>query len=585
MNHALLLSAFLLAAPAFVAAAPAESQKAFAALSDEYWEQQMRLSPLSASFINHPRYHERLDDNSALGRADDLATARALQAKLKAIDRAALGEVDRISYEVMSVQLENWIEQARHKFWQWNVDHMDGPQSWIPTVVAVAQPMKDEAAAEALLLRIKSVPGYFASHVANLREGLREGRVAAKVPVQKAIGQLNGLLKTPAKDSPYLEAVKRLPEGLRPAYAATVQAAVETHVYPSYRQYRDFLKNEYLPKARATGIGLSKLPGGVDAYKYQIRYHTTVERTPEELHAIGLEELRGIHAEMKTIAARMQKPAELRPFLDWVRKEPAHFFATREQVLQNAEELVARAKAKLPEYFGTLPKTDLIVKPIEDYKEKNDVAARYFPPPDDLSRPGIYFINTYEPRSRPRFSMASLAVHEGVPGHHMQIAIALEQRGLPAFRRNAGFTAYVEGWALYSERLGDEMGLYQDDLSRVGMLSDQALRASRLVVDTGLHAMGWERQQAIDFMKANTPMSEEEIIAEVDRYTIWPGQALAYKVGQREIMAIRQESKAQLGDAFDIRRFHDLVLKNGAVPLSVLRQSVLGVSSGAKPGR
>jgi uncharacterized protein (DUF885 family) len=300
-----------------------------------------------------------------------------------------------------------------------------------------------------------------------------------------------------------------------------------------------------------------------------------VDLSADELHRIGLEEIEVLRDEMTQIARRAGHAGDLENFLESVRKDPENFFKTREEVLKNAELLVGRSTEKLPEWFGALPKTALVVKPIEEFQEKNDAAARYFQPPTDLARPGVYYINTYKPESRPRFSMASLAAHEGVPGHHLQIALALENAGLPQFRRSAGFTAYIEGWALYAERLGDEMGLYPDDLSRLGMLSDQALRAARLVVDTGIHAKDWPRDRAIEFMRSNTPMSQEEIEAEVDRYTVWPGQALAYKVGQREIMALRDEARSRTGRRFDIKAFHDAVLRHGPLPLPVLRESVL----------
>ena len=568
MNSPRLLLSLLLILPAPLWATP------FATLAEDYWEAQMRLSPLYATFVNYPLYHDRLDDIGASGRAEEKRVMGALLSRLNAVDRAALSDEEKISYQVMKTLLEQTLESHKHKLWQWNVDHMDGPQSWIATVIAMMQPLKDVADAETLIVRLKAIPSLFAQQTGNLREGLAEGRVAARLPVEKTIAQLEGLLKTPAGKSPYMQAVARLPEALRNAAGLQIQQAVETHVYPAYRDYQRFLKDEYLPHARATKIGLGALPGGRQAYQYAILMHTTVARTPEELHQLGLDELDGIHKEMRAVADHLGYKGDLKSFLDSVRADPKNFFATREQVLSTAEGLVAQVKAKLPLYFGALPLTDLQVRPIEDYKEKNDVAARYYQPPDDLSRPGIYFINTYQPETRPRFSMTSLACHEGVPGHHLQIALALEQRGLPTFRRNAGFNAFVEGWALYTERLCDELGMYEDDLARVGMLSDQALRASRLVVDTGLHALGWERQQAIDFMKAQTPMSEEEIVAEVDRYTIWPGQALAYKVGQREIIALRQRSQKALGDRFDLRAFHDTVLRHGAVPLSVLGEIV-----------
>lgn len=557
------------------AAEAVSTASAFSKLADDYWETQMRLSPLWATFVNHPRYHDKLDDNSAAGREDERKAREALLNRLKALDRAKLTEQEKVSLEVMRLELELALERPRHKFWQWDVDQMDGPQTWISSVVEFSQPMKTEADAEALLKRLAAMPRFFDNHIRNLREGLSEGRVAARVPVEKTIAQIEGILKIPADQSPFMAAARRLPDPLRAKYEPLVARAVQSQAYAAYGRYLDFLKNEYLARARKDKIGLSALPGGLEAYRFQIRSHTTVDKTPEELHALGLKEVAALSAEQEAIARKLGHQGNLKAFIEKLRKDPRMFFATREELLADAEALVARAKKKLPEAFGILPKTDLVVKPIEPHKEKNDVAARYYPPPDDLSRPGIYFINTYEPKTRARYKTASLAFHEGVPGHHLQIAIALEQRGLPAFRRNGGFNAFVEGWALYSERLADELGLYPDDLARFGMLSDQAWRAVRLVVDTGLHAKGWSRQQAIDYMKDHLAASEHEIVQEVDRYTIWPGQALSYKVGQIELLALREESKKKLGAAFDLKRFHDKVLSGGALPLPVLRSVIL----------
>ncbi|MBI5630595.1 MAG: DUF885 domain-containing protein [Elusimicrobia bacterium] len=548
----------------------------FEQLAADYWETRMRLDPLLATFVSHPRYHDKLEDIGPEGRKAKRQAFQDILERLKDIDRERLSESEKLSWDILKLEIERRLQEARHKFYQWDVDHMDGPQTWIATVVEVAQPMRTSSDAEAMLSRMAEIPLYFSRHIENLREGLREGRVAARVPVDKTVAQLESILKTPADQSPYAAAGRRLPLVLKGKYLAKIAAAVREKVYPAYAEYLDFLKNEYRSRARTEGIGLSSLPGGEAAYRFKILYHTTLAKTPEELHETGRAELKSIRAEMEAIATRMGHDGGLASFLEAVRRDPRNFFKTREEILETAKTLVSSATARLPQYFGLLPRTPLVVKPIEDYKEKNDVAARYFQPPDDLSRPGIYYINTYEPETRPRFSMISLAAHEGVPGHHLQLTLAQEQRSLPTFRRQADFTAFVEGWALYSERLVEEMGLYPDDLSRVGMLSDQALRACRLVVDTGIHSMNWSRRQAIDFMKENTPMSEAEITAEVDRYIIWPGQALAYKVGQREILALRHESEARLGPSFDIKAFHDAVLKNGAVPLSILRRTVLG---------
>ena len=571
MRHILLLLTLLL--PAASVRADETADKLFT----DYWAAQMRLSPLVATFYGERGYDDQLDDNSLAGRAARQASDEALLKRAWAINRKSLSPEERLSIEVMKTMIDDELEGLALPFPEMEVDHMDGGQSWIATVIQTAQPMKDAADAAALEKRLKAVPLYFMRHRENIVSGMKTGRIAARVPTEKLICQLEEMLATPVDKSPYAEACDRLPEPLRAEWKPRLLKVVSDEVMPSLRDLSVFLKNDYLPKTRTENIGLSGVPGGRAMYRHNIRSHTTIDKTPEQLHAIGLEELAGIRDEMTQIARHAGHAGDLESYLETVRKDPANFFTTREEVLKNAELLVAKATEKLPEWFGTLPKTALVVKPVDQFQEKNEAAARYFQPPTDLSRPGVYYINTYKPQSRPRFSMTSLAVHEGLPGHHLQIALALENKDLPQFRRSAGFTSYIEGWALYTERLGDEMGLYQDDLSRLGMLSDQALRASRLVVDTGLHAKGWSRDKAIAFMKANTPMSQEEIEAEVDRYTVWPGQALAYKVGQREIMALREEVKTRTGRRFDIKAFHDAVLRHGPLPLPVLRASVLEV--------
>jgi uncharacterized protein (DUF885 family) len=360
-------------------------------------------------------------------------------------------------------------------------------------------------------------------------------------------------------------------------YGPLVVEAVQTKVYPCLRSYSRFLKEEYLRRAQNNAKpGLCHLPGGEAAYDFCVRRRTTLEKSSKEIHKTGLEELRKIHEEMAQTARRMGFKTGLPETFDRLRRDPSNFFAKREEILAVTRKWVEKTKKRLPEFFGKLPKTGLEVRPTEAYLERNDPAARYLEPPEDLSRPGIYYVNTFEPKSRPRFSLPAMTAHEGLPGHHLQIALALEARNLPAFQRGGRFTAFIEGWALYAERLADEMGLYEDDMQRLGMLTEQAWRAVRLVVDTGIHALGWSRQKAIKFMKDSLPLAESEIITEVDRYIIWPGQALAYMMGKLEIEALRREVTAKSGKNFDLRAFHDKVLENGPLPLKVLREVVKG---------
>jgi uncharacterized protein (DUF885 family) len=523
-----------------------------AKLGDDYWESVLRHAPTFATYLGDFRYNDRLADLSEAGRAARRKDAEGFLARLARIDRAALPESDRVTADILQLQLEQALEEDRHKFWQWEVDQMGGPQADFPQLMNF-HPLTDEAG---LLARFRAFPAYIDQYLENLRAGLREGRVAMRPAVERVIGQLRALQATPVEKSPF---------SARPSLVPAVAGSI----YPAFRKMQEFLETEYLPKARTRDVGLWALPGGKEAYDFRIRLHTTTTLSAEEIHRIGLEELRGIQKEMAAIAK-----GDLKAYMTKLKGDPKSFFSSREDVLASANREVAKCKAALPKWFGRLPKNDCEVKAIEDYREKDSVAAFYYPPDEKLTRKGIFYANTYEPASRPRFNMAALAVHEAVPGHHLQIALAMEIEGLPRFRRQAGFTAFIEGWGLYSERLGDEMGLYETELDRFGMLTYQAWRACRLVVDTGLHALRWTREQAIEFFLENVALSETEVLNEVDRYIIWPGQALAYMIGQREIMALREEARKTLGARFDIREFHDVVLRNGAVPLPTLRAVV-----------
>ncbi len=563
---------FILAA---LLAAPAARAEDAAKVYADWWAARMALSPLTATFTGVPGHDDKLDDIGPAGRAARKAALEASLKRVRALDRKKLGAEDKLSADVLRWTLETELAILALPFHELAVDHMDGGQAWIPTVVQIAQPMKDADDAARLEKRLRAVPDYFLRLRENLAAGLRSGRVSARVPAEKLLRQLEELSVSPFEKSPYDEAAGRLPETLRAEWRPKLEKAVDEAVRPALKDLAAFLKSDYLPKTRTENIGLGGVPGGKAMYRQMIRLHTTLDKSPDELHDIGLSELAGIREEMTQVARRAGKAGDVETFLEATREDPKNFFSTRDELKTAADALIAKIRTKLPDWFGTMPKTELVVKAVEEYKEKNEGAAFYFQPPTDLSRPGVYYINTYKPETRSRLSMTSLALHEALPGHHFQIALALENRALPDFRRNGDFTAYVEGWALYTERLGDEMGLYEDDLSRLGMLSDQALRASRLVVDTGLHAKGWTREKAIAFMKANTPMSQGEIEAEVDRYTVWPGQALAYKTGQREIAALREEVRARTGRRFDVKAFHDAVLRHGPLPLPVLRESVL----------
>lgn len=567
----------LLSASAFSASETLAAGKTLKVLASDYWETYLEERPTYATFLGDHRYNDRLEDLGPESRKKRKERLKGFLRRMGRIRARDLSGADRTTYGVLKETLELELERQGHKLFQWDVDHMFGPQTHFPQLMNY-HPLKTEKDVQDLLARFRAYPDHVGQYLGNLEEGLREGRAAACLAVRRVHAQAEVMLKTPVGKSPFGKKVGEMPSSLARRHRKPALDTVQNYVYPAYESLRDFMGGEnaeYPKKCRddARG-GIWSLPGGGSAYRFLIREHTTTRRTEEDIHQLGLRELKRIHEEMKTIQRRAGHSGDLKAFLEKVKSDPKNFFSTRREVEESARKHLSRAKAKLPAYFGTLPKASCEVKPIEDYREKDAVAAFYYEPPMDGSRPGIYYVNTYNPPSRARYTATALAVHEAVPGHHLQIALAHELEGLPKFRQYLGHNSFVEGWALYAELLAEEMGLYPDDLSRLGMLTYQAWRATRLVVDTGLHAKKWPRQKAIDFMMENSPLSEAEIVNEVDRYVIWPGQALAYKIGQLEISGLRKKAEERLGSRFDLRRFHDAVLLSGSLPLSTLKDKV-----------
>lgn len=535
-------------------------------LCGDYWDHQMKMAPTWASYLGDRRFESDLGHCHAASRKEDLDAVRGFLDRLAKIDRSSLPETDRVTVEVLEHTLRLSLEAEPHRFYQWDVDQMSGPQVWL-FEMANYHPVDDAGWAN-FLKRLRQFPGYVDEYVGNLREGLEAGNVAPEVAVVRVIDQLDKIAEKPEEGSPLLDVLKRRKgaSGDRGELLGTIRESVR----PAYEKMRRFLREEYRGRAR-TQVGIGWNEAGKKAYEYRIRHHTSLPFTAEELHRIGREELGEIRERMKAIARKRGDEGDLKSFNEKLRKDAGNFYPSREEVVSDAKTILDRVDDALPRLFGRLPKLGCEVKAIEEYRERDAPAAYYYGPPDDGSRPGIYYVNTCNPGSRARYNLTALTLHEAVPGHHLQIALAQEMRDLPQFRRHIGVTAYVEGWALYAELLGDEESLYLTDLDRYGMLTYQAWRAARLVVDTGMHAMGWTREQAVQFFRENVAISEAEILNEIDRYIIWPGQALAYMVGRREIQSLRRKAAERLGTKFDLRAFHDELLRHGAVPLPVLR--------------
>ena len=534
-------------------------------LAADYWTAYLERHPTYATAIADRRFDDRMEDDSP-------AATAAWRAQLDAFEQR-LGELpadaDPITRAALGEALKTDRAYADADVQAFNVEPMDGPQVHLLNIPAFHSASTAEEA-DALLARWRAMPGYLDQAAANLRRGLADGRVGVATLVRKVDEQIRETLARPDAEWSLLEPATSMPE-LRDRLLEIVGQQIR----PALERYRAVVADEVGPRARSDDQpGIMHLPGGREAYARLARAHTSLDTPPEEVHAIGLGEIARIDAEFVELGARLLGTDGLEATLKALRSDPALHFTTREEVFETAVRSLERANAAVPEWFGRLPKAPCEVVRMPAHEEKHSTIAYYREPAADGSRPGQHYINTYAPETRPRYEAETLAFHESVPGHHLQLAIMQELDGLPAFRRFNGTTAYIEGWGLYTERLSEEMGLLSGELDRFGVLSFDAWRASRLVVDTGLHALGWTRQQAIDFMTAHTALGENNIANEVDRYISWPGQALAYKLGQLELLRLRSEATARQGDRFDIRRFHDAVLAAGALPLPVLRQVV-----------
>jgi uncharacterized protein (DUF885 family) len=413
------------------------------------------------------------------------------------------------------------------------------------------------------------LPKYIDTEIANLRNGLEQGYSAPKGNVRIVIDQMSSLSSTPIADSPFDSPSVR---DETPEFRKAFNAIVKDRINPAFKRYRDFLQSEYLPAARQA-IGVSANPNGAACYDASVRYHSSLPVAAKEVHAIGLRQVDSITADMKTIAEQSFHTNDVPALLQRLRTDKQYLFKSREDLIAYSQAALARAKMAMGGWFGLLPRADVVIQPYPKFREKNG-PNEYNAPAEDGSRPAIFFISAYEAEKKSRADAESTTFHETIPGHHLQGTIALERKEIHPIGRYMGNSGYAEGWALYTERLADEMKLYSGDLDRLGMLSNQALRASRLVVDSGLHTMGWTRQQAIDYMLAHTTESVGSATSEVDRYIIYQGQATAYMLGMLEIQRARDEAQKTMGGKFDIKAFHDRVLEDGAVPVSFLREKV-----------
>jgi uncharacterized protein (DUF885 family) len=559
------------------------------AIADEYWEAKLEASPLFASFLGDHRYDDRADDLSAEEERRLRSVWTGLRERAAAVSsrNGELDETDRASCDLLVQELDDSVRAIDLRLAELTSDQMQGVHADLLITAAQLQAPDAEHAAMALT-RARQFGRMLDQATDRYREGLAAGRTPVRINVERSINQVDGYLASPLESDPFANLAG--PEGWDglDVWRGQLTDIVRDDLRPAFARYRNALRDELLPAARPDDRpGLRWLDDGAELYQALIELHTGLPLTPDELHAIGMAEAtESLPAEYAAVGGREFGTSDLTEIFGRLLDDPGLRYRDADQIMGHATECLDAARAVMGDWFGILPEAPCVLEPVPDYLAADSPAAYYSPPAPDGSRPGEYFVNLYEPTKRGRAETASIAYHEAIPGHHLQLAIASERTDLPAFRRLSwGHTAFVEGWALYTERLADEMGLYESDLDRLGMLASDSWRACRLVVDTGLHAMGWTRQQAIDFMNAHAPVSRDEIVVEVDRYIGMPGQALAYKVGQREILRLRDEARAARGADFDIKAFHDTVLGGATISLRVLRDRVGAWSAGGQaPG-
>ena len=558
---------------AVAGAAQADATTDFQALVDEHWEWTLSNSPEMASALGDRRFNQAWQDKSIDAIEQRHKQARDFLRRAYAIDRNALGDDEQLNYELFRRQLQDEVDEHQFKGYLLPFSQRGGVQNLNNLTnqlsFATVQDYDD------WLARLGKIDEVIDQTIKLAERGRKSGIVLPRILMERIPDQISAQLVEFAADSPFFTPFATLPESFSAADRERLRAAatetIEETVLPAYRELDRYFNKKYLPATRES-IGLSELPNGSAWYEYLARSFTTTPMTPDEIHRLGLEEVSRIRGEMEKIIQEVEFDGSFADFLIYLRTDPQFYFDNPEDLYEAYLATSKRIDPELVNLFGKLPRMPYGVKPIPDTIAPDTTTAYYSRPAADGSRAGIYWVNLYRPEVRPKYEIEVLSVHEAMPGHHLQIALQQELDDMPNFRRFMGFTAFVEGWGLYSERLGYDLGLYQDPYSRFGQLTYDMWRAVRLVVDTGMHYKGWTRQQAIDFFKDNAAKAEHDIVNEIDRYLVMPGQALAYKIGQLKILQIRRRAEVQLGKDFDIRAFHDELLGAGALPLDLLER-------------
>jgi uncharacterized protein (DUF885 family) len=544
-------------------------------LFEEIWQYELRINPELATSVGDNRYNDRLTDRSLEFQRTTLEEEKKYLAKFQAIQADGLSPQDVTSLELMIRGIKEDIEGAQFKFWEMPVNQMGGPHLETIDLISL-MPFAAVKDYDNYLSRLRQIAGMLGQVTSNMRQGMKDHLMPPKYLLEKVAVQVQEVASKNGEDSPFAKPIKNFPASISATDQQRLRSAaigtINKEIVPAYQRFERFVREEYVPQGR-TDPGVWALPDGEARYRYNIRHITTTDLSPEQIHQIGVEQLKKTEAEMLTLAKKLGFN-DLASLNEHIKKDRQYYATSGQQLVDLYTKYSRQMEAKLPNLFGRLPKNKLEIISMDPFRAKNAVPADYTQGASDGSRPGHINVNEYAPDSRLLLNVEAIAYHEGVPGHHLQISIAQELTDLPAFRRNGDYTAFIEGWALYAERLGKEIGFYEDAYSNYGRLENEMWRDIRLVIDTGVHEKHWSRDQMVDYFHRYTAMDEPNVQTEVDRYIAWPGQALAYKLGQLDILRLRQEASEKLGKKFDLKAFHDEVLGNGPLPLDVLDSHV-----------
>ncbi|MBB1288985.1 DUF885 domain-containing protein [Pseudoalteromonas sp. SR43-6] len=546
----------------------------------QYYDESLTYSPISATYNGRNEFNDQFTPEiSKENRAKKAAFYKKYQQRLNFIDKAQLTGQSLLSFEILERDLALKLEGMQFPDYLLPINQMAGAHNTFAGFGSgqSAQPFNTVEDYTAFISRSEGFVKWLASVERSMAQGIKLGITLPKPLAEKLQPQFAAHVVKNAEDSLFWGPIRKLPESFsaqqKQKITAQYRQLIMQHLVPAYKSMSDFLANQYIPNSRES-VGYSDLPNGKVWYEYQIKKNTTLSLSADEIHDIGLSEVSRILSEMKKVKETVGFKGELSEFFDHLRDSDEFYYDTPEELIAAYENVKKKIDARLPLLFNIAPKAPYVVKAVEAYRAQSAAGASYASPAPDGSRPGIFYINAYNLKAQPKFLLETLSIHEAAPGHHFQIALQQEIEGLPDFRKFGGYTVFAEGWALYAESLGKELGLFTDPYMWYGRLSDEQLRAMRLVLDTGFHAKGWTRQQGIDYMLANSSMAKSDVIAEVERYIAWPGQALSYKLGQFKIQELRDFSKKQLGDKFDIKAFHTQILIDGALPMPILEEKI-----------